>query len=47
MKKKTRMIIDILVILIGAAFVFSAITYWMDIKTTTDPKGVGENLREW
>jgi hypothetical protein len=45
MKKKR--IIAILLIVFGILFLISAATFWIDTLTSSQPAGLGQNLRDW
>jgi hypothetical protein len=44
MKTKTS---SILLIVIGSAFLLAALGFWIDTKTSADPAGLGQQIRDW
>ena len=44
MKAKT---LSILLIVIGIAFLLAALGFWIDTKTSGDPVGLGQQIRDW
>jgi tetratricopeptide (TPR) repeat protein len=47
MKKNRSKIAGIILIIVGAVFLLTAITFWIDTLTSSAPAGLGENLRDW